>query len=248
MLCYRVRWEEVPLLDILAWISLGIAVASAIVIAIDEIGHPQHMWVMNIVWPVTALYLSVFALWGYFRAGRRMTRAAMAGALPGMRREHHPERSETDARNPAFIQVAISDSHCGAGCVIGDIIAEFAVFGLGLTILGVTLYASYVVDFVLAWIFGIAFQYFVIKSTRHLTTGQALIAAIKSDTLTVTSFEIGMFSWMALVFFVFFPHPHLKPTEASYWFMMQIAMVCGFITSLPVNRWLLKTGIKEVMG
>jgi len=236
------------LLDIVAWISLGIAFASAIVIAIDEIAHPQNMWVMNIVWPVTALYFSVFAVWGYFRVGRRMTRAAMAGAMGGMHREHHPEKPAAAGREPTFSQVAISASHCGAGCAIGDIIAEFAVFALGLSILGVGLYASYVVDFVLAWMFGIAFQYFAIKPTRHLTTGQALIAAIKSDTLTVTSFEIGMFSWMALAFFVFFSHSHMKPTEASYWFMMQIAMVCGFITSLPVNRWLLKTGIKEAMG
>jgi hypothetical protein len=57
-----------------------------------------------------------------------------------------------------------------------------------------------------------------------------------------------MFAWMALVFFVLFPHPHLMPTQAVYWLMMQIAMVIGFITSLPVNRWLLKAGLKEVMG
>ena len=53
---------------------------------------------------------------------------------------------------------------------------------------------------------------------------------------------------MALVFFVLFPHPDLMPTEARYWLMMQIAMVIGFITSLPVNRWLLKAGLQEVMG
>jgi Domain of unknown function (DUF4396) len=235
------------LLDIVAWISLGIAVASAIVIVIDEIAHPQNMWVMNIVWPVTALYFSVFAVWGYFRAGRRMTRTAMAG-MAGMPAEQNPKKSAVPSRDPTFIQVAISASHCGAGCVIGDIIAEFAVFAMGLTILGVALYASYLVDFVLAWIFGIAFQYFVIKPMKHLATGQALIAAIKADTLSITAFEIGMFSWMALVFFIFFPHPHLMPTEARYWFMMQIAMVWGFITSLPVNRWLLKAGLKEVMG
>jgi hypothetical protein len=54
------------LLNLLAWISLGIAFASAAVIVIDEIKHPQQMWVMNIVWPVTALYFSVIAVWFYF--------------------------------------------------------------------------------------------------------------------------------------------------------------------------------------
>ena len=31
------------------------------------------------------------------------------------------------------------------------------------------------------------------------------------------------------------------------WFMMQIAMVCGFPTSYPVNWWLITSGIKEKM-
>lgn len=242
------------MLNLIAWISLGLAFASAAVILFDEIKHPQQMWVMNIVWPVTALYFSVIAVWFYFRAGRRMTREAMHATMSGMHGEHSPEtsaqspRSPAGATNPTFTQVAISASHCGAGCVIGDVIAEFAVFYLGMTMMGAALYASYAADFTLAWIFGIAFQYFVIKPMKHLTPVQGLIAAIKADTLSIIVFEIGMFAWMALVFFVLFPHPHLMPTEAPYWLMMQIAMVIGFITSLPVNRWLLRAGLKEVMG
>ena len=248
------------MLHLIAWISLGLAFASAAVIIFDEIKHPQQMWVMNIVWPVTALYFSVIAVRFYFRAGRRMTREAMHTSMHGMHAENSREtpaqapRNSSDARNssgvpnPTFTQVAISASHCGAGCVVGDVIAEFAVFFMGMTMLGVALYASYAADFTLAWIFGIAFQYFVIKPMKHLTPGQGLIAAIKADTLTIIAFELGMFAWMALVFFVLFPHPHLMPTQAVYWLMMQIAMVIGFITSLPVNRWLLKAGLKEVMG
>jgi hypothetical protein len=29
--------------------------------------------------------------------------------------------------------------------------------------------------------------------------------------------------------------------------MMQIAMLCGFVTSYPVNWWLVRSGIKEAM-
>lgn len=32
----------------------------------DEVRHPQKMWIMNFVWPITALYLSVFAVLLYF--------------------------------------------------------------------------------------------------------------------------------------------------------------------------------------
>jgi hypothetical protein len=132
--------------------------------------------------------------------------------------------------------------------VIGDIIAEFSLFALGWTLFGRSLYAEYAGDLLLAWLFGIAFQYFAIAPMRNLSLGQGLIAAVKSDTFSIVTFEIGLFAWMALTFFVFFPHPHLKPTEAGYWFMMQIGMILGFFTSYPMNRWLIKAGWKEAMG
>jgi hypothetical protein len=230
---------------IIAWISLGIALSCAIVITMDEIRHPQKMWIMNLVWPVTALYLSVFALWGYYHIGRGM----MNDAMPGDQMQQHKKRQEEQARrNPTWHQIAVSDSHCGAGCTIGDIIAEFSLFALGWTLFGKTLYAEYAGDLLLAWLLGIAFQYFTIKPMRNLSPGHGLIAAIKADTLSILTFEIGLFAWMALTFFVFFPHPHLHPTEPGYWFMMQIGMILGYFTSYSMNRWLITAGWKEAMG
>lgn len=228
--------------NIIANVSLALAFLCALLIVIDEIRYPQKMWIMNLVWPITALYFSIFGLWGYFRAGRRMTKAAMS-AMSG-----HARMAEGPRSAPTFTQAAISDSHCGAGCSLGDILAEFSLFALGWTLAGSALYAEYAADLVLAWVFGIAFQYFAIKPMRNLSPGQALVAAIKSDTLSVITFEIGLFAWMALTFFVFFPRPHLGPTEPAFWFMMQIGMILGFFTSLPVNWWLIKAGWKEAMG
>ncbi len=131
---------------------------------------------------------------------------------------------------------------------IGDVIAEFSLFALGWTLFGSSLYAEYAGDLLLAWLFGIAFQYFAIKPMRNLSVKQGIIAAVKSDTLSIFTFEIGLFGWMALTFFVFFPHPHLRPTQASYWLMMQIGMILGFLTSYPMNRWLIRSGWKEAMG
>jgi hypothetical protein len=39
----------------------------------------------------------------------------------------------------------------------------------------------------------------------------------------------------------------LKVNTPEFWFMMQVAMIFGFITSYPVNWWLLKAGLKEKM-
>jgi hypothetical protein len=82
---------------------------------------------------------------------------------------------------------------------------------------------------------------------RRLSVRDGVIAALKSDTLSVITFELGLFGWMALMFFVFFPKPHLKPDHAAYWFLMQVGMILGFLTSFPANRWLITRGIKEGM-
>jgi hypothetical protein len=235
---------------LVSWAFLGISFIGAIVIAIDEIRHPQKMWIMNVVWPVTALYFSVLALWGYFRIGRGMAKDAMPAMSMNVqtRTRGQNEHKERARRGPTWRQTAVSDTHCGAGCVIGDVIAEFGLFALGWTLFGNSLYAEYAGNLLLAWLFGIAFQYFAIKPMRSLSVKQGIIAAIKSDTLSILTFEIGLFGWMALTFFGIFPNPNLRPTQAGYWFMMQIGMIFGFSTSYPMNRWLIKSGWKEAMG
>lgn len=137
-----------------------------------------------------------------------------------------------------------STTHCGAGCTLGDIIGEIAVASFGWVIIG-RLGAEYVADFVLAYLFGILFQYFAIAPMRGLNVRDGVIAAIKADTLSLIAFEIGLFGWMALTSYVFFPQ--LDVMHPVYWFMMQIGMIAGFCTSYPMNALLLRWGIKEPM-
>ncbi len=98
----------------------------------------------------------------------------------------------------------------------------------------------------LAFLFGIAFQYFTIRPARDLSLTDRLKAALKADALSLTAWHIGMYGWMAVALFVIFdPAPgKLSPV---FWFMMQLAMIAGFLTSYPVNWWLIRRGIKERM-
>lgn len=162
--------------------------------------------------------------------------------------ENKKKQEEQAHKDPTWQQTAISDSHCGAGCTIGDIIAELTIFGVGITLLGKPIFAEYAGDLLLAWLLGIAFQYFTIKPMRNLSPAQGLIAAVKADTLSIVTFEIGLFAWMGLTYFKFFPVHHLMPNQPAYWFMMQIGMVLGYFTSYPMNRILIKIGWKEAMG
>jgi hypothetical protein len=59
-----------------------------------------------------------------------------------------------------------------------------------------------------------------------------------------------MYGFMAIAYFLLFRRVlgvKLETSMAEFWFMMQIAMLCGFCTSYPVNWWLLRRGIKEPM-
>ncbi len=224
-------------LEVLGWVSLSTAFlcAGAIVFDILGRGHRQEMEIMNVVWPITALYAGPLAWWGYRRYGR-LGSPAYRDAIRG--RADYGEAVST----------ATGVSHCGAGCTLGDIIGEWLVFAVGLTVAGHVLWGEYIADYVLAFALGIAFQYFSIAPMRGLGVREGVVAALKADTLSLTFFEIGLFGWMALMSFVFFPAPsHLHPDSAAYWLLMQVGMLLGFATAYPVNLWLIRRGIKEAM-
>ena len=85
---------------------------------------------------------------------------------------------------------------------------------------------------------------------RNLDFGARIIAAVKADTLSLTARRVGMYGFMAFAYFWIYRHQlgvRLTPAHAEFRFMMQIAMLAGFLTAYPVNRWLIRTGIKEKM-
>jgi hypothetical protein len=226
-------------LTVLAWAALGVALACAAEIAYDILGrgYRQHMPVMEAVWPVTALYFGPVASWAYRRFGRPKTHRWMVQHS----RDEPPDK-------PDWATTAVGVSHCGAGCTLGDIVAEFAVFGIGATIAGEAVFVEMPADYLAAITLGVVFQYYAIAPMRGLGLRKGLIAAAKADVLSLTSFEVGLFAWMALMAFVLFPAPHhLHPDSPVYWFLMQIGMIIGFLTAWPMNSWLIRRGIKEAM-
>jgi hypothetical protein len=242
----------IPLwLHVLAIVSLISGIAAAVVIAVDIARRPQHMAVMNVVWPVTALYGGLLALWFYFRHGR----AAKAATPPAMK--HHP--AAPAAASKSFpVAVAIGDTHCGAGCTLGDIIAETLAFLYPViaiwfgwkTIFAEKMYAVWIFDFILAFAFGIMFQYFAIVPMRGLSFREGLLAALKADAASLSAWQVGMYICMAVAqFWIFRPlfGEVLRADTVEFWFVMQIAMIAGFITSYPVNWWLIKAGVKVEM-
>jgi hypothetical protein len=231
--------EQVPSwLHGLAIVSLAAACCCSVVIVADLLrGNRQHMWIMNLVWPITALYAGPLALVGYFTAGRRSTARQMEAMNRG---------AAAPPETPFWQAVGLAATHCGAGCTLGDLVAEWGLFLFPLTFLGRPIFASWGIDYLVAFGFGIAFQYLTIVPMRGLDPLRGLIASLKADSLSLTSWQVGMYGWMAIATFVIFGEEIPKDTPL-FWFMMQIAMVAGFCTAFPINWWLLKKGIKEKM-
>ncbi|MGN6157807.1 MAG: DUF4396 domain-containing protein [Devosia sp.] len=221
-------------LTVLTWMSLGAGVVSALWIALDVLRHPQQMVVMNLVWPICGLFGPGLMIWAYYAWGR------------------------SSGEQPFAVSVFKGALHCGSGCTLGDIAAEAlllsfpglaAVFGLGF-LFGDEMFAAWVLDYILAFVIGIIFQYFAIVPMRHLSPGEGVVQAVKADAASLTAWQVGMYGFMAIAQFGLFRAGlglRLAASMPEFWFMMQIAMLCGLATSYPVNWWLLRAGLKEKM-
>ncbi|WHY72107.1 DUF4396 domain-containing protein [Fictibacillus enclensis] len=227
-------------LEIVSYVGIGIGVLQFLIVLVHVISHPQTMKVMNVVWPITGLYFPLIGLWMYYKLGVPDAKQKMDHH---MNHSDHKEMHHSD--KPFWQSVVVSTTHCSSGCSLGDLLGAPIVFLTGLTMAGSTLFADYVVEFVLAYILGIAFQYYGMGMGSK-PAEEKLKNAIKADTWSLIAFEIGMFAWMALSHYVFFSEPP-KPNGPVFWFMMQIAMMIGFGTSYPANWYLVKKGVKHAM-
>ncbi len=161
---------------------------------------------MNLVWPITALFGSALALWFYFAYGRLATQHQVQAA----KRRHKLQPAEQDTPFP--IMVAKGALHCGSGCTLGDIVAEWLVFFVPAvavwfgwqTLFSEKIFAVWILDYIFAFVIGIGFQYFTIKPMRQLSPWQGLVAALQADALSLTAWQVGMYGLMAIAqFYVF---------------------------------------------
>lgn len=233
-----------------AAIFVWISILSAIIVFIDLRDHKQSMRIMRSVWILTTLWSGVFGLWAYFAFGRakRKQHNKPMKMMPKMKMDRQTMSGmNMDMQRPKWQSVVLSTLHCGAGCTLADIVGEWLIYLLPIAIGGSLLAGRWGVEFILALIIGIGFQLAAIRSMERISVDKALKRAVKADILSLTSWQAGMYGWMAIVIFVFHNGIIPSPTSYTFWFMMQIAMFCGFLVALPVNIILIRLGIKKGM-
>ena len=128
-------------LRILASVSLVASVSCAIAVLAHVAHTPQQMWIMNVVWPATALWSGPLGLWAHVRWG-------VAGSKHAA--QHAKQRGEEPPNRTQPLPVLVAKAE-------------------------------------------------------------------------------------------------LSEASPVFWFMMQLAMLAGFVTAYPFNWWLLQRGVKERM-
>ncbi len=143
------------LLSIL-YLGMGFFASGFVLYDIIKNKKRQKMKIMNIVWPITTWYLGPIGIFAYKRIGK----------LSYQDKSDDNENIQNNTNfqkkrwNKAFLQqIFTASTHCGAGCTLGDVISEWLIFIIALSILGSTLLASYTIDFIFAYGLGIIFHY-----------------------------------------------------------------------------------------
>ncbi|WP_432205421.1 DUF4396 domain-containing protein (plasmid) [Cetobacterium somerae] len=243
------------LFNIISKIFIVIGILSALSITIDILKNPQkEMPIMNWVWPINGLWAGVFGVWAYFTIGKHRKMDMSNMDMGDMNMDMDMSNMDMSSMNmkdskekySSFWQGVVADTlHCGAGCSLADLIGPWIFLVFPFTLFNNLTFGEWTLDYFLALLTGVTFQYAAISPMMKEKGPKIWLRALKIDFLSLTSWQIGMYGWMALVIFVWFGR--LSPFTPEFWFIMQIAMCCGFVTAYPVNWWLVKAGIKMGM-
>lgn len=209
---------------------------------LDVNRRPPAMSIMKWVWPFTFLWGGLLALVMYLWFGR----SPLVTHPPEHDQMHHHGHGH---QRKFWHSVSLGATHCGAGCTLADLLTESAMylFGINFVVSGHAVFGNWIVDYIMALIIGVIFQYGAQAPMSNAPRSTVWWQSFKSDVLSLTSWQIGMYGWMAICIFVLFSHSVMRPDHWTFWWMMQIAMLCGFLTAFPTNWALIKVGIKEAM-
>jgi len=223
--------------QLLSWVMVVAGILSGGLVAWDMRRRaPQPMAVMNWVWPINALWGGPLGVWAYWAIGR---------TPPKTSGTEHGSMKMDMAPRPFWQSIVAGSFHCGAGCTLADLMGPSVFRAAPFLVLGSLVFGEWALDYLLALLVGVTFQYAAISPMLQQTGPRIWWRALKIDFLSLSAWQVGMYGWMALVIFVWFGP--VSPARIEFWFLMQLAMACGFLTAYPMNWWLVRAGIKTAM-
>ena len=190
---------------------------------------PTWLTVVGSLYVAIAVASAAFVAFDIFGRGNRQASMAMDVVWPASalylgplavwlygrwgRRAHAPE-------------LAAQGLAGGAASTLAHLVGVPLVISSGLTIAGIDLWVMILVIAVLATALLAVFE----RAGGHRFVPAAAVALV-----TVLAFDVGMGGWMLLLHF---SENMPAATTAAFWFLMQLGVVLGTLTALPVIRLL----------
>lgn len=221
------------MLDRLAMVFILLGICTSLMIIKDILRRPHPVRIMNLVWPITGLYMPFFGWLTWWFFARKSRSVSLLRIYRGN-------------QQPELKQIFSTTSRCAAGCVLGDIVAIPIISMLNYIPFHSLLIAHAILSLILSLIFGVALQFFALRQIEGFSLFRALWRAIKTDVFSLIVYQAGMFLCLELAF-RFILHGQIEPRLLSFWFMLQIALMIGFVFAWPANKFLLQRGIKPVI-
>ena len=143
---------------------------------------------------------------------------------------------------PLWKQSVGSTIHCLAGDATGVIAAAILTSHLHLP-MGLDAAVEYAVGFG----FGLlVFQALFMKGVLRVTYEEAIRRTALAEWLSMNCVMAGMVPVMVIL--MSRDMRAMEPTSLRFWGVMSLATLAGAVTGYPVNRWLVKNGLKHGMG
>lgn len=200
------------------------------------------------IWIITGFWGSWIALYSYFKIGRS--------------EKKYPETDEenTSIRHLESIFIRpnkqtcsektfLSTLYCGSIFILSLALTQFISFFLsGLLSDDFTDYAQWAVTYMFALIIAITFRYDYVGSRQEIardTLKKAISKTFKSDLISLTVWQIAFNGYL---FFISLKTQRFTDNNLwNFYFIIQIAMFCGFILTLLTNGIMLKFGLKKTI-
>ncbi|MDZ7278819.1 DUF4396 domain-containing protein [Pantoea eucrina] len=212
---------------------LAVGACTALMISKDLFHHRQPIAIMNLIWPLTGLYLPFvgwLAWWYLGRVPSHQTKLTMFIA----------QKKYAKTRwHPLFISTSLS----AAACIFGGMMTIPIITLLNLYVFNPAYWVQETIFVVTSLLVGLIFQYLALRQDEEISFWARLLLAFKTEAFPLLIYQSGIFIFMALALKFVLNH-QLNPMQVTFWFMLQLALMIGFIFCWPANHFLIKRGLR----
>lgn len=210
-------------IDIVVYLWLVIALASAGYVAVDQFRNNPEAPVMKWGFILVTLYMGPIGLLLYVMADKE--------PAPGTHEEFV---------KPLWKQGVGSTVHCVAGDATGIILAA-----AGTALLGFPMVVDVMVEYVVGFLLGLfIFQALFMRSMMGGSYRENVRRSFMPEFLSMNMMMAGMAPVM--IFLMMGRDMRaMWPGEPLFWFVMSLGVIAGFFVAYPINVWLVARGMKH---